>query len=450
MSQPTAQASLRSRKQQIEANFSDLHPPLGASEAVIEADRCYFCFDAPCTEACPTGIDVATFIQKIRSGNVKGSAQTILSENIMGAMCARVCPTEVLCEQACVRNTHEGKPVEIGLLQRFATDGVIDEQLQFFDRATSTGKHIAIIGAGPAGLSCAHRLAVLGHQATIFEARGKPAGLNEYGIAAYKATDAIAQKEAEYIIAIQGIELKTNMQLGKDIQFDQLREQYNAVFFAAGLNAVNALGLDDEDIAGVGDAVEYIERLRQTEDKSKLVIGQNVIVIGGGMTAIDIAIQAKLLGAQDVTLVYRRGQEAMPASEFEQRLAQTHNVNFKLWSAPHRVLIENGKLSGMEFERMEQGESGLSGTGDFFSLSADQVFKAIGQKLVPEVLGDGEKLTIERGRIVVDDERRTSLDDVWAGGDCVLGGDNLTVSAVQDGKLAAISIDQTLRQVEAS
>ena len=440
MSKPSAQ--------QINQRFSDLHPLLSGSEAAIEAARCYYCYDAPCTVACPTDIDVPTFIQKIRSGNVKGSAHTILSENIMGAMCARVCPTEVLCEQACVRVKHENKPVKIGQLQRFATEQIIVDQLQLFTRANATGKHIAVIGAGPAGLSCAHRLAVLGHQATIFEAQEKPAGLNEYGIAAYKANHDIAQKEAAYIFAIEGLELKTNMSLGKDIQLDELREQYDAVFFAAGLSAVNSLRLDDEDIAGLEDAVDYIARLRQAEDKSKLVIGKKVIVIGGGMTAIDMAIQAKLLGAQEVSLVYRRGRDAMPASEFEQQLAQTHGVYLKFWAAPHRVLIENGKLSGMEFERMAQSTSGLNGTGELFSLPAEQIFKAIGQKLAPAVLGDKQVPEIEHGRIVVDDERRTSLAGVWAGGDCVLGGDNLTVSAVQDGKLAAISIDQSLRQAE--
>lgn len=449
MNKPIADTAINQLSaQQLDENFADLHPPLSASEASIEADRCYFCYDAPCTLACPTGIDVPMFIQKIRSDNINGAAQTILSENIMGAMCARVCPTEVLCEQACVRNTHEDKPVEIGLLQRYATDRVIDEQVQFFTRAALTGKHIAVIGAGPAGLSCAHRLAVLGHQVTLFEARDKPAGLNEYGIAAYKATNNIAQQEVQYILDIEGIELRTGTKLGIDIQLSALREDYAAVFFAAGLGSVNALGLEGEQLQGVEDAVEYIAELRQAVDKTELSVGDDIIVIGGGMTAIDIAIQSKLLGARDVTIVYRRGQAAMPASEFEQHLAQTHGVRFQYWAAPHRLMIENGQLVGLELERMHAKESGLQSTGDFFSLSADRVFKAIGQTLDQKYLSNGSIPDTKHGRIVVDEKRRTSLDNVWAGGDCVLGGDNLTVSAVQDGKLAAISIDQYLSQSE--
>ena len=450
MSKPSAGiSSHRLSEQQINDNFSDLHPPLTTAEAVIEAERCYFCFDAPCTEACPSDIDIPAFIQKLRSGNTKGSAYTILSENIMGGMCARVCPTEDLCEQACVRNTREDKPVEIGLLQRSATDLALDNNIQFFTRASSTGKHIAIIGAGPAGLSCAHRLAMFGHQVTIYESREKPAGLNEYGIAAYKATNRIAEREAQYILGIQGIEIKTGIALGKDVELSKLRNQYDAVFLGAGLGDVNSLGIENENIAGVEDAVAYIEKLRQAKNKSALSVGQKVLVIGGGMTAIDIAIQSKMLGAEEVTIIYRRGQAAMPASKYEQKLAQSHNVSIKYWASPSRLLLEDGKLSGMEFETMQQGESGLAGTSEMFSLPADQVFKAIGQKLRADDLGENlesdNHLKLDKGRIVVDEERHTSLLGVWAGGDCVLGGDNLTVSAVQDGKVAAISINKFLK-----
>ncbi|MCP4011076.1 MAG: FAD-dependent oxidoreductase, partial [Proteobacteria bacterium] len=248
----------------IAKNFTDLHAALTPAEASIEAARCYFCYDAPCTTACPTGIDIPAFIQKIRTGNTLGAAKTILSENIMGGMCARVCPTEVLCEEVCVRNTHESKPVEIGRLQRYATDPVLQAQRPLFTRAKDSSYSVAVVGGGPAGLSCAHRLAQLGHQVCIFEAREKIAGLNEYGIAAYKANDDIAALEARYILSIGGIEVKTGIQLGVDTSLAELRETYDAVFLAAGLDDTRSLNIEGEDTPGVMDAVEYIASLRQS------------------------------------------------------------------------------------------------------------------------------------------------------------------------------------------
>ena len=420
----------RLSKDEIEANFADLHAPLPRSEALIEADRCYFCFDAPCTLACPTDIDVPGFIQKIRSGNIRGSAQTILRENIMGGMCARVCPTEVLCEEACVRNTHEEKPVEIGLLQRFATDPIIDAGTQLFTRAASSGKKVAVVGGGPAGLSCAHRLATLGHDVVIFNRDDKPGGLNEYGIAAYKTVNNFAQTEVEYILSIGGIEVRNHCALGEEVSLDDLCDEYAAVFLGIGLSKANDLGIDGEDKNGVVNAIEYIAKLRQTEDKSTLPIGQTVVVIGGGMTAIDMAVQSRLLGAKQVHMVYRRGPENMSASAFEQALAQTSGVTIHHRAPPTRILGDEF-VTGVEFEA----------DGGTFVLYADMVFKAIGQHT------DGiEGLVLENGRIVVDEGYMTSLEGVWAGGDCVVGGDDLTVSAVQHGKLAAIDIDRRLRE----
>jgi dihydropyrimidine dehydrogenase (NAD+) subunit PreT len=431
---------------EITANFADMHPPLSRAEAIIDADRCYFCHDAPCVTACPTGIDIPGFIQKIRSGNIKGSARTILEENIMGGMCARVCPTEVLCEDACVRNTQEDRPVRIGLLQRYATDDVLASNTQLFKRQPATGKKIAILGGGPAGLSCAHRLAMLGHSPTLFEPKDKLGGLNEYGIAAYKTPDDFAAREVEYILAIGGIEVRTGMSLGKNLNLPELRANYDAVFLAFGLAGVNGLGLDGEKIEGVLDAVDYIEDLRQAPLKMALPVGRRVVVIGGGMTAVDIAVQSKALGAESVTMVYRRGQEQMNASRYEQDFAQTRGVTLKLWSRPRKLLLDGNRVGGVEFEGTRASPEGkLEGTGEFFTLEADVVFKAIGQKVLWDQLGDtAQILELEQDRIRVDEERRTSLSGVWAGGDCVFGGEDLTVAAVQDGKLAAHSIDHHL------
>ncbi len=434
----------RLSSEEIERNFADLHPPLSKSEALIAADRCYFCFAAPCTAACPTGIDIPRFIQSIRSGDIEGAAHTILSENIFGGMCARVCPTEVLCEQACVRNVHEDKPVDIGLLQRHATDPILDAGTQLFAREAPSGKRVAVVGGGPAALSCAHRLACLGHAVTIYSRDGKLSGLNEYGIAAYKTVEDFAQREVRYILGIGGIEVRTNVALGRELSLDRLRREYDAVFLAIGLAGVNRLGLESEDIPGVSDAVQYIAELRQAVDKSRLPVGRRIVVIGGGMTAIDVAAQSRRLGAEDVTIVYRRGQEQMGASRYEQDLAQSDGVRVKHWARPARILGD-GHVTGVEFEYTRECPDGrLEGSGEYFTLPADVVFKAIGQELALDAVDDA-KLRMDKGRIVVDADRRTSIENVWAGGDCVLGGQDLTVVAVQDGKLAALAIDRYLR-----
>ena len=431
---------------EIERNFSDLHPPLTRSEALIEADRCYFCYDAPCTTACPTGIDIPGFIQKIRSGNIKGSAHTILRENIMGGMCARVCPTEVLCEEACVRNTHEDKPVMIGLLQRYATDPVLDNKVALFSRGAPSGRRVAVVGAGPAGLSCAHRLSMLGHDVVVFNRDPKPGGLNEYGIAAYKTVDNFAQREVEYILDIGGIDIVNGAVFGRDTALAELREEFDAVFLAVGLGGSNELGIENETAAGVLNAIDYIRELRQAADKSLLPVGRRVVVIGGGMTAIDIAVQSKLLGAETVDLVYRRGQDAMGASRFEQALAQTNGVTIRHWATPSRILADE-RVLGVEFEQTTIDAGGkLVGTGAFWALEADIVFKAVGQKLAFDAGADDALLQKQKAKLIVDEDRRTSLPGVWAGGDCVADGDDLTVTAVQHGKLAAISIDRYLRE----
>lgn len=430
---------------QYAQNFSDLHPPLDHHEALVEADRCYFCYDAPCMHACPTSIDIPMFIRQIATGNPLGSARTIFDQNILGGMCARVCPVETLCEEACVREAAEGKPVQIGRLQRYATDVAIGEDRQFYSRAASTGRKVAVVGAGPAGLACAHRLARYGHDVTVFEARPKPGGLNEYGIAAYKSTDGFAQAEVDYITAIGGIAIENGKALGRDIHLAELAATYDAVFLGMGLAGVNALRADGEAADGVADAVDFIAGLRQASDLGSLPVGRRVVVIGGGMTAIDAAVQSKLLGAEEVTICYRRGQEHMNASEFEQDLAAANGVAIRHWLQPKRVLAEGGKVVGIELEYTVLDGDRLSGTGELLTLHADQVFKAIGQSFVPAVLnGSGAGLELEAGRIRIDAEGRTSMAKVWAGGDCVRAGEDLTVTSVAQGRDAAESIHRAL------
>ncbi|WDZ75714.1 NAD(P)-dependent oxidoreductase [Ensifer adhaerens] len=425
---------------EYESNFADLHPPLDKHEALVASDRCYFCHDAPCMTACPTSIDIPLFIRQISTGNPIGSAKTIFDQNILGGMCARVCPTETLCEQACVRNTAEERPVEIGRLQRYATDVAMRENKQFYTRAESSGRTIAVVGAGPAGLAAAHRLAVKGHDVVIYDARPKSGGLNEYGIAAYKSVDDFAQKEVDYVLSIGGIEVRNGQALGRDFTLADLSEQYDAVFLGLGLAGVNALRLEGENAEGVDDAVDFIAALRQSKTKADIPVGRRVVVLGGGMTAVDAAVQAKLLGAEEVTICYRRGKEHMNASEFEQDLAASKGVTIRHWLQPKRIAEKDGKVAGIELEYTALEDGKLTATGETGIIAADQIFKAIGQSFLGAGLG---ALQLEGGRIVADAEGRTSIDKVWAGGDCVLGGEDLTVSAVAMGRDAAESINRT-------
>ncbi|MFK7746004.1 MAG: NAD(P)-dependent oxidoreductase [Roseobacter sp.] len=419
----------------VSSNFSDLHPPYNEHEALVAADRCYFCHDAPCITACPTSIDIPLFIRQIATGTSEAAAKTILEQNILGGMCARVCPTETLCEEACVREAAEGKPVEIGRLQRHATDTVMAQNLHPFTRSEPTGKKVAVVGAGPASLACAHRLAMHGHDAVIFEARQKGGGLNEFGIAAYKSTDDFAQREVDWLLQIGGIEIRYGQALGQDITLDSLRNDFDAVFLGMGLSGVNALSLDGEDKGNVDDAVAFIAQLRQADDLTALPVGRRVVIIGGGMTAIDAGVQAKLLGAEDVTIVYRRGQDAMPASKYEQDLAQQKGVRLIFNAAP--IGIEgNGSLTGVQFAYTEQQNGKLAMTQDTFTLPADQLFKAIGQTL--GALPDG--IDTADGKIAVTGVGQTSVAGIWAGGDCATGGDDLTVTAVAEGRDAAEDI----------
>ena len=427
---------------QLAANFADAHPPLTPHEAVVESTRCYFCHDAPCMEACPTGIDIPGFIRKIGTGNLRGSALTILEQNIFGGSCARVCPTEILCEGACVRMAEEERPVRIGALQRRATDWLMERELTPFVRGVVTGKRVAVVGAGPAGLACAHKLALYGHDVTVYEALPKPGGLNEYGIAAYKVADDFAQREVAFILSVGGIVVEYGKRLGRDISVASLHARFDAVFLGMGLAGVRELGIEGETLEGVRDAVDFIAELRQAADMMALAVGRRVVVIGGGNTAIDAATQSRRLGAEDVTIVYRRGPGEMSATRDEQEWAQTNGVRIRHWAAPHRLHGAAGQVTAIEFVRTTLDAAGRAvATDDRFIMEADMVLKAVGQVFVPDKLhADGVlALTVEDGRITVDADRQTSVPGVYAGGDCVAGID-LTVAAVQDGKLAAEAI----------
>lgn len=439
-------AAGRLSAEQLSKNFDDMYPALDSRQAGIEASRCYFCYDAPCMEACPTGIDIPNFIRKIQTENIRGSALDILSENIMGGACARVCPTEILCEEVCVRTTQENKPVNIGKLQRYATDWLMKTGEQPFERAASTGKKIAVVGAGPAGLSAAHRLSMLGHDVVVFEAKEKAGGLNEYGIAGYKVPRDFAQEEVNFILGIGGITIEYGKALGRDISLANLKADYDAVFFGGGLGAVRSLGLDGEDVAGIYNAVDYIANLRQSKTKTDIPVGRKVVVIGGGNTAIDAAVQAKRLGAEEVTLAYRRGPDAMSATHHEQEYAQLNGVTIRHFAKPAAIQSEKGGVTGIELEYTEIDAQGrLQGTGETFNLEANMIFKAIGQVFVTDPVTEASAcLEIQDGRIVVDDNRATSIAGIYAGGDCILGGEDLTVAAVQDGKLAALAIHDYL------
>ena len=431
----------RLSEKEYSENFGEIHPPFNKHEALVEGDRCYYCYDAPCIEACPTGINIPLFIRQITSGNPEGAAKTIFDENILGGMSARVCPTETLCQEACVRNTGEDRPVKIGLLQRYATDTLMEAKEHPYKREKTNGKRIAIVGGGPAGLSCAHRLAMKGYSITIFDSKKKLGGLNEYGIAAYKSLENFAERETKFVLSIGGIDHKLNSTLGKDITLEELQNDYDAVFLGLGLSGVNHLRLEGEDSEAIDDAVNYIEDLRQSQNLADLPVGRKVVVIGGGMTAIDMAVQIKKLGSEEVTIVYRRGQKDMSASIEEQQNAQNNGVLIRHWSKPSKLLINEKTVNGVEFEYTKNKNGKLVSTGEKFSIKADMVFRAIGQTFESSI---DNLPKLENGRILVDNNYKTTVSGIWAGGDCVKDGEDLTVSAVEAGKIAANSIHNEL------
>ncbi|MBA6066392.1 NAD(P)-dependent oxidoreductase [Pseudomonas mosselii] len=444
----------RAGADQLAEAFSDLAPPLTARQAAVESARCLYCYDAPCVNACPSEIDIPSFIHRISDENLQGAAERILSANILGGSCARVCPTEILCQQACVRNNaQECAPVLIGQLQRYALDhaGFTEHP---FQRSPASGKRIAVVGAGPAGLSCAHRLAMHGHDVVIFEAREKAGGLNEYGIARYKLVDDYAQREVEFLLGIGGIEIRHGQRLGANLSLGELHAQHDAVFLGLGLDAARQLGLADEDAPGLLAATTYIRELRQADDLTQLPLADRCLVLGAGNTAIDMAVQMSCLGARDVNLVYRRGVSDMGATAHEQEIAKHNQVRLHTWARPEAVLLDDaGRVRGMRFARTQLVDGRLGDTGETFELAADAIFKAIGQGFDDASLADplAAQLARDGERIQVDAHMQTSIPGIYAGGDCTVLGQDLTVQAVQHGKLAAEAIHaQLMLNVEAA
>ena len=429
---------------QLENNFAEIHPPLTASRAKIEADRCIYCYDAPCTKACPTSIDVPLFIKQIASDNIKGSATTIFKDNIFGGGCARVCPTEKLCEGACVCNELHEEPIPIGQLQRFATDKAIYDKWKLFDRAVANGKKVAVIGAGPAGLSCAHELSRLGTEVTVFEKEAQGGGLMKFGVAAYKLEPGFAEAEVDFITNLGGIDVKYNIELGKDISLEQLQKDYDAVFVGIGVGNARQLDIAGEDLEGVEDALSFIYDIR-TKDYGQVKVGDKVAVIGMGMTAIDAATQSKRLGASEVTMVYRRSEAEMPCTEKELELAKSDECKIIWLASPKEVKGVDGKVSELICEVMKLGEPDESGrrrpeaTGETFSLEVDMVIKAAGQLPYEEMVKEAG-LDNKWGVVSLNDgSYKTNLDNIFAGGDCINGGKEV-VNASEDGKVAAREI----------
>ncbi len=436
-------ANQRLTPDQYAANFADIHPPFdNKTAAILEASRCLFCYDAPCIKRCPTHIDVPKFIKQIATDNVKGSAKTIFSSNIMGAGCSKVCPVEKLCEGACVYNLLEEKPIEIARLQRYSSEKALENQWPLFERKPSTGKKVAIVGAGPAGLSCAHVLSREGVDVTIFEKESKGGGLMTYGIAAYKVTPEFCEAEVNYITSLGGIEILYQQELGKHIHLEDLQTTFDAVYLALGVGVARPLKIPGEDLPGVVDAIAFIYDIR-SQSLEAVPVGDRVAVIGMGMTAIDAATQSKRLGAKEVSLIYRRTQDEMPCTEYELNLAKLDGCKV-IWLAAPKEVRGNGRVEELVCSRMKLGDPDSSGrrspvdTGETFTLHVDMVIKATGQTPFEPLI---EKLGVHhsQGKIMIDRESSTNLNGVFAGGDAVNGGKEV-VDAVQAGKEGAAAI----------
>ncbi len=437
----------RLTKEEYENNFSDIHPPFeNKTAAQVEANRCLFCYDAPCMKSCPTGIDVPKFIKQISTDNIKGSAHTILVSNIFGAGCSRVCPVEKLCEGACVYNLLEEEPIPIAKLQRYSTELALENNWQLFERKKLPGglsKKVAVIGAGPAGLSCAHKLSREGIDVTIYEKEAQGGGLMTYGIAAYKVTPDFCKDEVDYITSLGGIEIRYEQTLGRDFTVADLQKNYDAIYLGLGVGVARQLEIPGEDLDGVDDAIDFIYHLR-ADGFPSVPVGDKVAVIGMGMTAIDAATQAKRLGAKEVTLVYRRTEAEKPCTDHELDIAKLDGCEIIWLAAPKEIIGSGGKVSQLICSVMQLAEPDASGrrtpvdTGEVFSLEVDQVIKAAGQ--VPfEQLVNENGIENKNGRIMIGPNCETNIKGVYAGGDAVNGGKEV-VDAVQAGKDGAAAI----------
>jgi dihydropyrimidine dehydrogenase (NAD+) subunit PreT len=435
--------------EQYERNFSDIAPPMTPRQAAVESARCLFCFDAPCTVACPTHIDVPAFIKKISTGNLRGSARVILQANILGESCGRVCPTEVLCEGACVMHEKGEQPIEIGRLQRFAVDDLLDRNIHLFHAGPPNGKRAACIGAGPASLACAAELAKWGYAVTILDKNKLAGGLSTYGIAAYKTRARDALREAELVRQL-GVAFHQGIAVGRDLPFLDLEAQFDAIFIGLGLGETGALGIPGEDLPGVFGALEFIEQTK-TKPFAEVEVGRRVACIGAGNTAIDVVTAARRLGAESVHLVYRRSEREISAFRYEYELAKLDGVTFHWRAQPLRVLGASGVVAGLECLRTRPGAPDARGRripvlipGSEFLLDVDMVVRAIGQKPVTEILRDVPGIEIRpNGTVAVDKNFQTGNRKYFAGGDCVNGGKEV-VDAVAEGMAAARGMDAWL------
>jgi dihydropyrimidine dehydrogenase (NAD+) subunit PreT len=437
--------------EQYEKNFAEISPRLTPRQAAVEAARCLFCFDAPCTIACPTHIDVPSFIKKISTDNLRGSARVILEANILGHSCGRVCPTEVLCEGACVMHEKEEKPIEIGRLQRYAVDHVLDRNIQLFRAGAPNGKRVALIGSGPASLACAAELAKLGYRTTIFDRNELPGGLDTYGIAAYKLRAKDTLREVELVRGL-GVEFHQKTTVGSDIAFAQLERDFNAIFIGVGLGETGALKIPGEDLPGVVGAMQFIEPTK-IHPFAQLTIGRRIACIGAGNTAIDVVTAARRLGAEIVHLIYRRGEQDMPAFRYEYDLAKLDGVHFHWHAQPVRILADaTGKVAAIECVRTRT-ESGAGNKrsqiaiipGSEFQLAVDMVVRAIGQEPVTNFFRAVQGIAIQKnGTIAVSERFQTGNAKYFAAGDCVNGGKEV-VDAVAEGMAAARGIDAWLK-----